>query len=491
MGDRETVLIVDDEETIRLGCKRILTKAGYNVELAATGEEGVEKVKDIHQDLYAVVLDLMLPGIGGMEVLKEIRKIDQDIPVIVITGYATVEKAVEAMKSGAYDFISKPFTPDQLRLTVGRAVERRRLKKERGMLRKEMERSLRDVAVEKSRVKAIVNSMTEGLMVTNAQGEIVLMNPKAKLYLGVEESCVGKMVEEVFREDSEFLKLYREIHRIKNGECNSISGELLSGDTYLKVDISPFREDSGDILGFVVVLNDITELKRLDQMKSEFVSMVSHELRAPVGAISQQLSLLLKGYVGELTDRQREILERIKDRCNGLLELVKDLLDLAKIESGLSTEYRETLDLKDVVKEIKELFQEEARKKGVELVLNVEDRDFIVEADRKSIEMIVTNLVSNAIKYNRENGKVFISLGRKGDFVSLTVEDTGVGIPKEDLPKIFDRFYRVKSGDTRKIVGSGLGLSIVKALVDKLGGKIEVDSEVGKGTRFTVLLPLK
>ncbi len=493
MDSEKLILVVDDEETIRLGCKRILSKEGYNVDLAKTGEEGISKVKENFNELYAVILDLMLPGMGGMEVLKEIKEIDPELPVIVVTGYATVEKAVEAMKSGAYDFIPKPFTPDQLRITVERAVERRKLHKEREFLRKEMERSLRDVAVEKSRVKAIVNSMNEGLLVTNTLSEIVLINPRAKLYLSIgDKDCLGRKVEEILDRDCEFLKLYGEVEKIVNGECSSISGECVVNDTYLKVDISPFKEEaSGDILGFVTVLNDITELKRLDQMKSEFVSMVSHELRAPVGAISQQISVLLKGYVGDLTEKQKEVLGRVKERCSGLLELVKDLLDLAKIESGLFTEYREPVNFPDIVMETRDLLEEEAKKKNVGIELSVKDSPLYVEADRKSLEMIVMNLLSNAIKYNKEGGRVSILVDKSGDFLRFTVEDTGVGIPEEDLPRIFDKFYRVKTGETRKVVGSGLGLSIVKTLIDKLGGRIEVESELGKGTKFTVLLPLK
>ncbi len=487
------VIVIDDEESIRLGCKRILKKAGYDVILASTGEEGLSHIGKDPSSFYAVILDLMLPGISGMDVLKRIKSVDSEIPVVVVTGYATVDKAVEAMKEGAYDFISKPFTPDQLRITVERAAERRRFQLERELFRKEMERTLRDVIFEKSRVKAIVNSMMEGLLVTNANGEVVLLNPRARLYLSLgDKECIGRKVSDLISGENEFLSLYKETSKIKSGECSSISGECRVGDFFLKVDISPFRDEkSKEILGYVIVLNDITELKMLDMQKSEFVSMVSHELRAPVGAISQQISVILDGYVGELSEKQRELLERVKERCAGLLELVRDLLDLAKIESGLFTEYREILNLVDIVKKEKEMLEEEAKKKNVTMNLSVSEGSLLVEADRKSVQMIVMNLLSNAIKYNKKGGRVDISLNKTGDFVRLQVADTGVGIPKEDLPRIFDKFYRVKTGETRKVVGSGLGLSIVKTLVDKLGGRIEVESELGKGTKFTVLLPLR
>ncbi len=493
MSEKGTVLVIDDEESLRLGCKRILSKSGYRVVLASTGEEGLSVARKGPNSISVVILDLMLPDTSGMEVLKGLKELDPELPVVVITGYATVDKAVEAMKAGAYDFIPKPFTPDQLRITVDRATERRRFQLEREYFQKEMERTLRDVVLEKSRVKAIVNSMMEGLAVTNAQGEIVLINPRAKLYLSLGDGdCIGKRFEDILPKDCEFLSVYREVSKIQDGSCSSVSGECKVGETFLKVDISPFRdEDTGEILGFVVVLNDITEFKNLDMMKSEFVSMVSHELRAPVGAISQQISVILKGYVGELNEKQRELLERIKERCNGLLELVRDLLDLAKIESGLFTEYRETINFPEVVKEEAELLQEEARKKDIVMNLSMDSSPLNVEADRRSIQMIVMNLLSNAIKYNRPGGRVDVVVERAGDFLKFQVADTGVGIPEEDIPRIFDRFYRVKTGETRKIVGSGLGLSIVKTLIEKLGGRIEVESKLGEGTRFTVVLPLK
>ena len=168
--DRATILVIDDEQTMRDGCSRILSKTGWTVLTAENGTEGLEKVQNPLHPIDVVLLDLMMPGVSGMEVLDQVCRIDPHLPVIVITGYATVESAVEAMKKGAYDFISKPFTPDQLRIVVRRAVERRALQKEAEYLRRERERSLRDISTEKSRIITIINSMGDGVLVCDQDG---------------------------------------------------------------------------------------------------------------------------------------------------------------------------------------------------------------------------------------------------------------------------------------------------------------------------------
>lgn len=195
---RPKILIVDDEKIIRDGCNRILSKENIEVHLAENGEMGLEKIRDKAFD--CLLLDLMMPGLSGMQVLDEIRKAHPELIVIVITGYATVENAVEAMKRGAYDFIAKPFTPDQLRLVVRRALEKIYLIREAEMLRLERERSLRDIATEKSRITAIISCMADGVLVVDREGNIVLNNPAVTKLLDIgEKSIIGKPLLEGLR----------------------------------------------------------------------------------------------------------------------------------------------------------------------------------------------------------------------------------------------------------------------------------------------------
>ncbi len=489
MCEQVKILVIDDEQIIRDGCSRILSKDGWGVITAENGNQGLSLIKDKFKSLDVILLDLMMPGMNGMEVLEKALSICPDLLIIVITGYATVESAVEAMKKGAYDFIAKPFTPDQLRIVVKRALERRALQREAELLRLERERTLRDIAMEKSRIKTIINCMVDGILVCDRDSCIVLCNPAASRMLNSPESnLLGKSVSQC-NLPIELSNIIEEGLKANEKGFTSMSQELSIGENYLRAHTAPVKNDLGEIIGSVTVLQDISYLKELDKMKSEFIAMVTHELRAPISAIEQQLSVLLNRIAGELTEKQEKILLRAKERVKGLLDLIKDLLDLSKIEAGKMVQYKEPLYLGDVIQKVADLMKIEAEQKKIDLQLFIPPQGPIIHADRNSMEGIFTNLISNAIKYTPEGGRVSITLSEEGGFVKSQVSDTGIGIKKEDLPRIFDKFYRVKTSQTRQIVGTGLGLSIVKSIVDAHMGSISVESEEGKGTTFTILLP--
>jgi len=242
-------------------------------------------------------------------------------------------------------------------------------------------------------------------------------------------------------------------------------------------------------MGAVTVFQDISYLRELDKMKSEFIAMVTHELRAPIAAVEQQLTVILNKMAGEVTEKQEQLLSRAKERTKGLLDLIKDLLDLSKIEAGKMVQYKEPLSLPEVIQRVVDLMRAEAEHKKIDLQFSAPSETPVIHADRNSMEEIFTNLISNAIKYTPEQGKVWIVLGEEKGFVKASVSDTGIGIEEKDLLRIFDKFYRVKTAETRQIVGTGLGLSIVKSIVAAHLGSISVESNVGAGSTFTVLLP--
>jgi signal transduction histidine kinase len=272
----------------------------------------------------------------------------------------------------------------------------------------------------------------------------------------------------------------------------SVSQELgigESGDSFLRAHTAPVKNDLGETMGSVTVLQDISHLKELDKMKSEFIAMVTHELRAPIAAVEQQLTVILNKMAGEVTQKQEQLLSRAKQRTKGLLDLIKDLLDLSKIEAGKMVQYKEPLYLQEVIQRVVELMRAQAENKKIDLRFSPPSQPSMIHADRNSMDGIFSNLISNAIKYTPEGGSVFVELGEEGGFVKASVSDTGIGIKREDLSRIFDKFYRVKSSETRQIVGTGLGLSIVKSIVDAHLGSISVESEEGGGTTFIVFLP--
>jgi two-component system phosphate regulon sensor histidine kinase PhoR len=490
--DQVTILVIDDEQTMREGCSRILSKKGWSVLIAENGEKGLSQIQTHHAKIDAILLDLMMPGLSGMDVLEQTRQLDPDLPIIVITGYATVESAVEAMKKGAYDFIPKPFTPDQLRLVVGRALERRAFQRETEFLRTERERSLRDISTEKSKIKTIIHAMGDGVLVCDQDGSIVLTNPAACRLLQISgDSLSGKTLSDALL-PSELSLTITEVLKMGEKPYTSISRELSVGaaeEICLRVHTAPVWNDLGQMMGTVTVLQDISHLKELDRMKSEFIAMVAHELRSPIATVDQQITAIISKAAGELTEKQEEMLSRARERIKGLLALIKDLLDLSKIEAGKMTQYKEPLTLQEVIRKIVDFMKTDAEKKNIDLQFSPSVIPSLICADRGNVEEIFINLISNAIKYTPEHGKVWITLGEESGYVKATVSDTGIGIKKENLSRIFDRFFRVKSQETRHIIGTGLGLSIVKSMVDAHLGEISVESEEGKGTTFTLLFP--
>jgi two-component system phosphate regulon sensor histidine kinase PhoR len=229
------------------------------------------------------------------------------------------------------------------------------------------------------------------------------------------------------------------------------------------------------------------ELERLDKMKSAFMLTVAHELRAPVAAIQGYLRLILDGYADP--DKQREMLERSDQRASELLALIEDLLALARVKDAAPEEKRVPVPVGDVLKQVADLLQVEAAKKRIAFSVRAEANPTVL-ATRDHIRQLWTNLISNAIRYTPEGGSVSVSLAVRDGMVEGVVEDTGIGIAAEDLPRIFDEFYRTRTAKEMVSGGTGLGLPIVKRIVETYGGNISVESEVGKGSRFTFRLPL-
>ena len=244
--------------------------------------------------------------------------------------------------------------------------------------------------------------------------------------------------------------------------------------------------------GAVVVLEDITALKVLDQVKSEFVAKVSHELRSPLSTIHEQLAMVLGEMVGDESKNDQYILARAKEKTHGLISLIGDLLDLSRIEAGIVHQEPKPVRLEELLKSIVDFLGTRAKGRRQAVILELSENRFpLFTADPMVLESIFGNLITNAINYTPDGGEVKISAGFNEKSMHVTVKDNGFGIEARHLEQIFERFYRVKDEKTRYITGTGLGLPIVKGLLDSLGGTISVRSTPGKGSAFTVLLPVQ
>jgi two-component system phosphate regulon sensor histidine kinase PhoR len=472
------ILVIDDEPRIRDACMLVLSDKGFDVAAAPDGEQGLQMIKEKHYDI--VLVDLMMPTISGFDVLSEVRSHHPDTVVIVITGYATLEHSIEAMKKGAFDFIPKPFTPDQLRAVVDKSLR--------------YTSALQDIADSKSRLGVMVNSLTDGVMTTDARKLIVQVNPAFLHMIGYHgEAVVGRHVNEIIHDEN----LLESIDQALNMSPNTfaeITNEFQlidnSEEKYFSARCAPFRGRMNENLGTITVLHDVTALKKMDQMKSDFVSMVSHEVRSPMNSLLMQLKIISDGLAGAVTEKQQEILQRASEKILNLNNLVTELLDLSRIESGLISHEKEQVDMGKLLAEQKTFHSPYGEEKEITIHLNCPADLPSILANRQNMEEVFSNLITNAIKYSPAGGTITISAAKENEYLKLQVADTGFGITDEDTEKIFTRFYRVKDSNTRQIHGTGLGLAIVKSIIESHHGKISVASEVGSGTTFTVLLPL-
>jgi len=366
------ILVVDDEPGIRSGVARILRnfrvdypfmEEAYDFEVfeASTGEMGIEIIESNQPDI--ILLDNKLPGIQGIEVLEYIKKKQYNIIVAMITSYASLELAVKATTDGAYDFIPKPFTPQELKSSVENITKKIFLKK----------------------------------MTTRLQ-------------------------------------------------------------------------ESGK------------------QVRFQFLSVLSHELKAPLNAIEGYLKMIRERQLGGKIEDYNDVIERMQDRIRGMRTLILDLLDLTKAETSQVKRNIVDTNITQIIRNAIDTMQPYSIQKEVTVTMKGLD-NVVIQADPNEMEIIMNNLISNSIKYNKDGGSVTCDVTDEGDQIGISVSDTGIGMTEQEMGRLFQDFVRIKNEKTRNITGSGLGLSIVKKLVDSYNGKIGVSSMPDQGSTFKVSLP--
>jgi two-component system, OmpR family, phosphate regulon sensor histidine kinase PhoR len=482
------ILVVDDEAGIRRGCDRVLRSQGYRVLMAESGERGLDILRR-QPDIDLVLVDLRMPGISGFEFIHQAQNIAAETVYVMITAYATIESAVEATKRGAYDFIAKPFVPDDLLRLVDRALERVRLIRERNRLEAERRQRMLELATEKSQFRTVIDCMTDGVIVCNAEQNLVLYNPAALKILPSLQSIRTPMVVTKILDCKDLIQMISHASSHQKRLSNEIRLSIEPKETWLLANVAPVVDvASSQFLGTVTVLRDITEVKRVEQVKARFMNLVAHELRAPLSAVDGYLSVIDDGYVQD-KEKQHEIIGRSKLRIKALVDLVGDLLNMARMEEGTVRREISPQRIDGILNEVRELMQPMAGRNRICLEVQASENLPAVNADREELMRLFSNLVDNALKYNKPDGRVSIAADRNGPYVRVSVADTGIGISREGLSRLFTEFFREKREETSLITGTGLGLSIVKRIVDFYHGRIEVDSEPGKGSTFTVWLP--
>ncbi len=483
------ILVVDDELGMREGCRRILTMEGYEVHTAEDGLAGLALFES-RRDFAVALVDLKMPRMGGIDLIGRLHELDRDVIILVVTAFAAIDTAVEATKRGAYSYIPKPFTPDELLLPVKNGLEHRALSIEARRLREEREQRLLEVAFERSKSNTIINCMTDGVVVVNRDRQVVLRNAAAARIM---PECAAMPLPSSLDvlECAELKALVAETLAAPAGP-GIVSQELALGSCTYMVNVSPLFEPGGQVSGVVAVLRDITALKKLETAKSMFVSMVAHEIKSPLAAIEGYLELVLGGEAGQDTARDRQMLERSQLRARTLRTMVSELMNLTAMQTGHFSLKRWPLDLGQVVKESVEACREKAREKAIALEFHCQrpQTHKPVLADRDAIRSIFANLVDNAVKYTPTRGHVAVGVEQDGLFAKVWVRDDGIGMSAEEKAKVFDEFYRAKNDYTAHVPGTGLGLTLVKRLVEMHEGRICLKTAPGDGSTFTISLPL-
>ena len=304
-----------------------------------------------------------------------------------------------------------------------------------------------------------------------------------------DKEVIGKRVAELFQEEEKALKIM-EVLRKKKGWTGELVARRKDGSTFdVQLLASIVRDKVGEAICVMASLLDITERKKIEQMKDDFVSLASHELRTPLTSIGGYAELMLDGDVGEINKEQKEFLEIISQNTRRLEALISDVLDIEKIESGRIKLKREKVNLNEIVEASVNTFKVMAEGKGLKLEKEIEAVQMDMLGDSDRLSQVLSNLLSNAIKYTKK-GKVKVTAQTKGKFASVTIEDTGVGMSEDELRSVFTRFFRSDDSYVRNTTGTGLGLSIVKATVERHNGDIRIESKLGVGTKFEVILPL-
>ncbi len=348
--------------------------------------------------------------------------------------------------------------------------------------------SLDDLRTERDRLASILDGMGEGVLVLDAEGRVLLANPALSAMTLVGADAVGKSAVEALRNASLQDALTRAQRSADDGEGAMSEIEIGGGlPKRLLVRVSRLAGPSGEG-GLIAVFHDVTELRRLETVRTDFVANVSHELRTPVASISTAAeTLLTSGLVASA--EAAEFVEIIDRNALRLRQLVEDLLDLAKLESKSLRLHLVDVDAPAVVAHAIRLIADQASRRGVTVRSESDASLPRARADRRALEQVVFNLLDNAVKYSGEGAAITVRATSQGAQVVLAIEDTGVGIPAQHLGRIFERFYRVDAGRSRELGGTGLGLAIVKHLVESMAGHVEVESVQGQGTTFRVYLP--
>jgi len=499
------ILYIEDDPGLARLVQTRLAPEGYQVDSAATGREGLQVFDEAIHDL--VIVDYQLPDCNGLDVLQNLVSRSGGVPVIMATGAGSEEVAVRAMKLGAADYIHKESYDKFFRLlpsVIERAIRQAEIARQK--LRVEA-----DLRESEERLRSILMSMDDAVLVTDRNGLLVASRAPSSSATPATAypEWRGKTFVDVFPEAvaARFKAAFLAVQSSQRVEQFDYS--LASGDTqtWYNAKVSSLKDDSGTFAGVAIVARDITARKRAEdrltfaiqaadaanRAKSDLLAGMSHELRTPLTAIIGYAEILGYEYFGSLNDKQKEQVEVILQASHHLLDLINDILDISKIESGKTELEPSLVKMGTLIEHPITLLKETAARKriSVKAHLPAELSGLELRVDERRLKQVLFNLLSNAIKFTPDEGCIDVAMRPRGGDLEISVTDTGIGIPALELERIFDAFYQIKHTGRAKDQGSGLGLSLSRKRVELHGGRMWAESEgEGKGSRFVFTLPL-
>ncbi len=479
------VLLVDDDEGDRRLVQQILVKTSQQIKFTVESVDRLSTaIEYLSNDKYDVVLlDLGLPDSEGLETFAALHTKIPQVPIIVLSGTTDETLAIKAVQKGAQDYLIKgQLDGNTLARAICYAIERKKLG-ERIMHAAQEWRTTFD-------------SISDMVSIHDTNFRLVRVNKAfANAFNTEPKEIIGKTCYEIIHNTNEPCPDCPHMRTIKTHKPSVLEYYEPNLGIHLGVCTSPIFDEKGEFTGSVHIAKNITERKEAEEklketmkMKSEFISTVSHELRTPLTAIKEGIALVVDGLAGDINDEQKELLGISKKNVDRLARLINDVLDFQKIESGRMKFNMQPNDINKIVEDVYKVMVSATKNTGVDLLLELNKDLPKARFDNDKIIQVLTNLVNNAIKFT-EKGNITIKTGEKNGTIRVLVSDTGCGIKKEDLPRVFNRFEQLATGGERKTGGTGLGLAIAKEIIEKHKGKIWVESEFGKGSEFIFALP--
>ena len=500
------IVIVDDEKMFTSALKILMRVEGFeDAHCFNSPKEALDFLKNNKPDL--VLSDFLMPDMNGLEFLTEVNKLYPEVSKILLTGYADKENAIKAINEvGLYRYIEKPWKDNDLIIDIKNGIERsylmselRQKINELEIAKKELEKyshNLEELVEERTsdlkqsnaKLEGLFNYCADGILIINQDGIIEQVNPAC-------ENMIGHISSKLI--DSSINDFLFGKNKLISEELHNLEGnELMLRDFYIKnpfsnseipVEVSFARINPDDeYKRFVGVIRDVTEQKKADKLRDDFIATLTHDLRTPLLAAIQTLKFFLDGALGEITEQQKLLLSTMYKSNEDLLGLVNALLEVYKYDADKLVLTKTNFNIANLVHQVYDELIPLAKSKNIEFTLDTDLTDTEILADRSELRRVICNLCGNAINYTQENGKVTITLKTDDNDIIFSVSDNGSGIPQEDIPNMFQRFSQ---GTTKKrSTGTGLGLYLSRQIIESHGGKIWLESILNKGSEFSFLL---